>query len=272
MQNPTSCPFTLAFSSRSKFLTCPRQFEGSYITRVIKFTPSTHTHLGNAVHKIAEWASREKGARLNPDRITDEDIRRALRSVDAPMDMLDTVRAHWTTLFTKRKAFVGIAEDTFGEGNVVLASEMEVAAEKDRTTGAYRTCNYYSKTGLTRSKIDLVALSRDPAFPIALIADYKTGGSVRETTQLEESAAALFLQTPALQSIIAVYMHTQHDDPAPYVFTRDHLPEMLAKIQKVNLLIDDAYAMNEFPPKKSGLCRSFCDHPTCEFNGKLIGG
>lgn len=45
-----------SYTSLQKFLTCPRQYEATYITKIIKFTETPATRWGNEVHKAMENA------------------------------------------------------------------------------------------------------------------------------------------------------------------------------------------------------------------------
>ncbi len=102
----------------------------------------------------------------------------------------------------------------------------------------------------------------------AIIVDWKDGKPRSETTQLQILAAAVFVNFPTVQRVRAALIFVNYDDVVREEYVREDQAEIWAELLPRVRAMDRARRDQEFPPKPSGLCRSYCAVTSCPFHGK----
>lgn len=106
------------------------------------------------------------------------------------------------------------------------------------------------------------------AGPVGLILDWKTGGIKIDSVQLMLMAQCLFSHFPKLQKVRSEFIWLKEDCTTPEVYTRQDLADAwIGLLERVHML-EHAAKTQTYPPKPSGLCRSYCPVSSCIHHGK----
>lgn len=141
--------------------------------------------------------------------------------------------------------------------------ELEMAIKID---GA--ACDYHDVTRWYRGKADLVLLPKDGT--TARVVDYKTGNSrYADKDQLELMALMVFAHHAHIEMVrgallfvldnTAIFKHDVH---------RREVPDLLAKYRERNARRVAAFHAEQWPARRTGLCRKHCVVLSCEYNGR----
>jgi len=139
--------------------------------------------------------------------------------------------------------------------------------QKLALTEHFLPTTFFAKDVWLRSILDLCIENKDKA----LIIDYKTGKKNPDSAQLQLSAAVVFAIKPWISEISNAFLWLKTGEITKEKFTKDDVPNIwqhfMPQVQRLN----EAYALNKFPKRPSGLCRAWCPVRTCEFNGAYRG-
>ena len=258
--------FTMTHSALEAFATCPRQYEAKYVRNAVKFEPSVHTDLGNAVHKLAEWYVKHYNDIPTPisDTIrigypcTVAAVQAAIDATDAHLAKVDVVLEYWSTLEKALRSMRGSAPL-----HATFAAEQQMAMTND-----LQPASYWDKSALLRGKLDLVVNFGSAA----LLVDYKTG-KVKPSAQMARSALLLFANFPNLAVVRTLLLPTHSaSEPITDTFTRDSVSAMSQVLRSEVAGVVAAYESDDFPPIPSGLCKAYCPVTSCSYNGNKDGG
>jgi hypothetical protein len=105
--------------------------------------------------------------------------------------------------------------------------------------------------------------------PVALNNDWKTGKVKDDPLQILTAAACIFAHYPEVQIIRNEYVWLES---VPIKITtvdlrRDQLPQLWADVMPEFEMYAEAVRTGTFPPKKNGLCGSYCNITSCQFHG-----
>lgn len=137
-----------------------------------------------------------------------------------------------------------------------LAGEERIALNQ-----RLQACGYFDKDVWYRGQVD----ARKRHAGRAHILDHKTGKVKNDYTQLKSFAMWEFLTQPQIEEVCAEYYWTQIRGTNGETYTRAQLPELLAFFAPKLDRYADAFLLETFPPKQSGLCNGHCPVTTCEF-------
>lgn len=257
---PNSIPFAMSHSAIQLFDDCPRRYKAQYVTKEIKYQPSAPADLGKCLHKLAEWFVLKKLERpippgadsIDAPELTDEAYMEACISVRPTFPpTLVTLGEHWRHIKPVLEAL------PFNEHTRIMV-EHKVAFD---THGD--GCGYFDKDAVFRAIIDLAAVTGY----MAVLIDYKTSKEMKSSAQLERSALAMFMAHPKLQVIYTNFVSSRGQSSIRGRYLRNDMEDMLMKLTKSIGNVQQAYAEDKWPEKKSGLCRSWCPVKACEFFG-----
>ena len=133
-----------------------------------------------------------------------------------------------------------------------------IAERKLAMTRDFQPTDFFADDAWLRGVLDVILYGHGTG----VIADWKTG-KVREGDglQLEICAALLFVNFPMVERIAAFNVWLRTGRPGgPWRWSRDELPEMLARVVA---LTDRIEADTEFKAKPSPLC-GWCRTPDCK--------
>lgn len=214
--------------------TCPKRY---YLTKVVKAVTepmSEQMKWGNKVHKALEL--------------------RIAKHTPLPEDL------------TQYEPFAAKMLKA-AEGGQITA-EQKLGLNRD-----FNPVSFFAKDIWVRCITD-VTVEKGKA---VLIADWKTGKPKPNSAQLKLSAAVTFHQKPYVEKIVNTFIWLQHGSTTTETYTPEDIPkiwnEFLPRVHHLNEA-HHQYSQNPdqasraFPPKPSGLCRSWCPCKTCEFNGQ----
>lgn len=141
----------------------------------------------------------------------------------------------------------------------VISVEQQLAITSD-----FQPTTWFGSDVWLRTVIDAVLVNGTKA----AVFDWKDGKVKSDTTQLQLMAATLFVHIPSLQRVKAALIFTSHKGAETAEFTRDSQGEIWNEILPRVRLVERARALNEYPPKPSGLCKKYCAVYSCPYHGK----
>lgn len=137
--------------------------------------------------------------------------------------------------------------------------EHSIALTKDR-----RVTLWDAKDVWLRSAILDVLVVKDE---YATVIDWKTGKVKENTLQLQLYALCVFAAFKNVEVVHGLYHWVAHDKVTRSIFHKEHEEELWEPIiNKVNSL-QEAYNLDIWTPRPSGLCKRHCANTDCEFHG-----
>lgn len=130
----------------------------------------------------------------------------------------------------------------------------------------FQPCKFFdNKVVMYRAIADAIKIIG----PVALNNDWKTGKVKDDPLQILTAAACIFAFHPQVQIIRNEYVWLEAN---PIQITtvdlrREQLPQLWGDIMPEFETYREAIRTGTFPPKKNGLCRSYCNVMSCQFHG-----
>lgn len=128
-------------------------------------------------------------------------------------------------------------------------------------------CSFFSKTVWIRGIIDLLIVDRERG--LAWVIDYKTGKNTRyaDTDQLELMALLTFASYTDITEIRAGLVFVKANELIPSSYKKINRNELWSKWIGRHKKMVDAYKLDTWPTRESGLCRAHCPVKHCVHNG-----
>ena len=222
------------------FLQCPRKYKAKYIDKNY-YEPETQAlKEGKAVHETLEAF----GA----------------KSVPIPQEMIDKY-----PYMQKAADFIS----HFKNQPEVYDVYFEEPLGLDKNWKPLpKTARYWSKWLFGMA--DMIIVNKLTG--LVVVVDWKTGkvaDGIQQATIMALCTKYRF-QAPVIKTIWFYLKHEQHTvhtfvDQSPT--ETKHVENLLASIGQY----EAACRADTFPPQETGLCKNYCHHPTCEFNGRNNG-
>ncbi len=147
---------------------------------------------------------------------------------------------------------------------VVAGPGQLLVEQKYAITRDFKATTYFAKDVWYRGIGDVVRIDG----PVALVLDWKTGKILVDSVQLMLMAQCIFSHYPEVQLVRSEFVWLKDDCTTPEVFTRQEVADnWVSLMERVNAL-ELAHKLQDYPPKPSGLCRSWCPVVSCTYNGK----
>lgn len=143
--------------------------------------------------------------------------------------------------------------------DISIQTELKLAIDSDK-----KPCDWFSKKAWFRGVIDVLKIRN----PVALIVDWKTGNPQDEIIQLGLNAQLIFSHYPKIMAAKVMYVWTKMDDSNEENLYRKDMDALWGELNPRLTVLKAAYDSNNYPPKKSGLCKKWCPVITCEHNGR----
>ena len=235
-RNAKGRSFSWSHSAIAEFdgpLGCPRKYAESRFYCRTKFEESEAMRWGNIVHKAAEDFVKFNTIK-NPE---------AFKPVEK-----------YARLFRGMKL-----------QGVDVQPELEIVLDKDLKPLTDKKA-WFSDDAYFRCKIDVPFIQS----PKVAIYDYKTGQNVKEDfAQLHLNMAALAIVRPDLEEFTGKLIWTKHQEttgcpPLDRDGAAQVWDETMVRVRRA----EDAWATENFPARKNGLCRQYCEVFTCPHNGR----
>lgn len=218
--------------------TCPRQFRAKYITKEVQYTETVHTRFGIYVHGALENRLKH-GTPLSSD-----------------LAFLEPIAA-------RVGSFHG---EVLVEAEVCINREMKAVPWKDK--GVWQ-----------RAKGDVLLVDRQASR--AIVIDWKTskGKSERERERFGDEDTAIQERVLALctainfqvNEVVTCFVYP-YKPGVPGAVINTYHPADNAQMGPHYMMctrFEMAQKRGDYPPKPSGLCKSYCDVRTCQHNHRL---
>jgi len=141
------------------------------------------------------------------------------------------------------------------------------AEKKLAITRAFKPCEYFDKVKPVwlRTVVDVLRVEGAHAH----VVDWKTGKVDPDEDQLKLIATCVMVHYPQVFDITAELIWLAHDTKSTREYTVDTIvncwdEHMFHRVDKLR----HAHEHDEFPPRRSGLCRAHCPVHTCEHHGR----
>lgn len=142
--------------------------------------------------------------------------------------------------------------------DAVIGTEVKLCVTRDM-----QPCDWFAKNAHTRGVLDVLQISGDTAD----IKDWKTGKADPFSMQLRHNSMLVFIHNPQVQVVNTEYVWLKMGYSTKAKVRREFLEETWKNFEKRVIMMEKALAANNWPKKKSGLCKNYCAVNTCEHNG-----
>lgn len=220
-----------SYSSLTSFETCARKHYGERLSKEFARPFNKAANDGDIWHKQAEQYA------LDGTPIPDSNPHRAKM-----MEVIDELNANNT------------------DGTGQFHAELELCVDREKNP-----VSWWDSTGYTRAKLDIAYIEPTEAWSI----DWKTGKADVFSTQLKHSALLLFLHYPNLQKVHTRYEWLKEKFATKATVHREFFDAEWAKFENRMSKYEAAFNKNQWPEKKSGLCKNYCGVTTCVHNGNF---
>lgn len=244
-------PFTQTYSSISKYLTCPRQYQASYVSNEVQYKSSGHARFGTWLHHWMEKVAQHPTP--PPETAIVAAAKRAPEEFSAlgKGNVADHLRRVVSVIKDMRTALP----------NARFETETKLCVNHQGFSAPYG-----DRTGFVRGSVDLIATNETP---VALVVDLKSGKPVRDDLQVKISAAMLMARDKHIEEVRAKYAYTGGHASHEIVMTRADAKETLQETRYILRNIEESYRTHTFAPNPNGLCKAWCDVVKCVHNGKF---
>jgi RecB family exonuclease len=134
-------------------------------------------------------------------------------------------------------------------------------------TRSLQPCGFFDKDVWFRAVIDVAVV--DEASATGRVVDWKTGSAkYPDLDQLDLMALTLFAHYPELETVHAALLFIVHNAMRKCTVSRTDARKLWATYRERVARIEACMASGVWNPKQNGLCKSYCPHTPCEFNGK----
>lgn len=123
-----------------------------------------------------------------------------------------------------------------------------------------QACDPKSSEAWGRGIIDFAKVDGD----VARVIDHKTGKPKPKSKQLIVFSLLTFAHLPEVQRVETSFEWIAYNQQTAAAYTREQIPDMWAQILPDLLAYRDAYKMDQWDAKPSGLCRGWCPVTGCE--------
>ena len=123
---------------------------------------------------------------------------------------------------------------------------------------AKQPCDFLADDVWTRGIIDYLNVKGDRA----LVVDHKTG-KIKPSRQLVQNALMIFAHFPAVQTVDVVFYWLKFNDKTHRTYTRDQIPEMWAEYEDDLAAYEQAFRLDTWVERPSGLCYGWCPVTHC---------
>lgn len=141
----------------------------------------------------------------------------------------------------------------------------KVLVEQDMAiTREFTSTGYWDRNVWYRAKCDFVKI----VGPVALAVDWKTGKIVEDSEQLALMAQCIFSTYPEVQKIRTMFDWLGNNAETKVDLTRADMATLWRQLLPEVQGYEEACRTFTFPPKPSGLCKSYCPVTSCPHHGK----
>ncbi len=177
---------------------------------------------------------------------------------------LEAYLLHGAALPVGMEQFKPLADKIKAKGSEPGA---DIAAErKVCLNDSYKPVAYFAKDAWVRGVLDLSVKKGSKLF----VGDWKTGKPKPDSHQLKLFAALAMESDPDVNEVVTAFIWLQPGTLTIDRFTREDLAEIWQEFIPRVARLQHAVTANNFPPRPSGLCRSYC--PVGKRNCDYCGG
>ena len=136
--------------------------------------------------------------------------------------------------------------------------EYEVALTRERKVVAWD-----AKDVWVRNIIDVLVVKDS----IAIVIDWKTGKIKKDSSQLALYALIVFATFPKVLSVVTIFSWVKFSKADRWTFHRDDVEELWQPFLERVASLEEAFFLDIWVPRPSGLCKKHCANTECEFHG-----
>ena len=227
-------PRPWSHSSLTDFHNCPKAFYEKRVARSVVEQANDAGRAGDFVHKAFE-AYLTSGVPLPAG--YPEDVAVWPKGVKPP--------AHY-------QSYLDAIQGSSGEMHVEC---------KYALTSALQPCTFDATDAWCRAIIDVLHLDGSRA----RVLDHKTGKRKADGWQLKLNAMLVFAHHPEVDVVKTGYVWLQSDDLDTAEYRREYLGFMWQEYAERLHPYNEAFRIEQFPPRPSGLCNGWCPVQQCAY-------
>jgi hypothetical protein len=125
-------------------------------------------------------------------------------------------------------------------------------------------CDWFDKKVWARGIVDLIKIKGNEAW----VVDWKTGKIKPDSRQLKLFALMTFYHFGHVSKVHTIFEWLAHGGRTEEVYTSDQIPALWDEFMPDLIQYKDAFKNDEWPARKSGLCKEWCAVMSCKFNGR----
>lgn len=227
-------PLPWSHSALSDFINCPKQYYHKRVAKDVEDPPNDAGLAGDFMHKAFEayLKSRTPLPTTYPDNVRDWPV--GLKTADKYQDYLDDILAQVGDLHVECRY---------------------------ATTQRLEPCYFFAKDVWCRSILDVLIINGKRA----LVIDHKTGKKKNDLRQLRLNALMVFLHHPEVEVVHVAYAWLVTGETDKFKFVRADEKAMWQFFVPLLRSYREAYRIEVFNPKPSGLCNGWCPVTSCDF-------
>jgi hypothetical protein len=214
-------------STLSSFDTCPRKFWAERIAKTAIQEIHPKTEWGTKVHQALE----DHGKSKKP----------------MPSNMVQ-----YKPYAEKIAALAATAEEAHYEFKMGMTRE-------------YKPCDFDSSIAWGRAIADVLLVYHTKQTIIVI--DTKTGKYRGRTDQPIINAVMAMVKYPNIEVVKTLFAYTNEDIMDTDTFYRSSVAQEFSRVQDKTVDFINAVKFQNFPARRSGLCRQYCGDRSCPFNG-----
>jgi hypothetical protein len=148
--------------------------------------------------------------------------------------------------------------DEMRKNDAPIGSEVQLCVNRK-----LEPVDWKDPTGHARGILDVLQITG----PEASIRDWKTGKPDPFSTQLKHNAILVFAHNPQVNVINTEYIWLKAGFSTKAKLHREFMKDDWDKFERRVFKLEQAVVENNWPKKKSGLCKQYCPVTECEHNG-----
>ena len=136
--------------------------------------------------------------------------------------------------------------------------------QKYAITRDFQPTTYFADNVWYRGIGDVVRIDE----PVALVLDWKTGKVLEDSVQLMLMAQCIFSHFPTITHVRSSFAWLKEDCETPELLTRKEVADQWVELLPRVLALEQAAQTLTYPPKPSGICKTYCRVSNCPFYKK----
>lgn len=223
--------YAWSYSSINQFITCPKLYEASRVTKTLPYTETDVIKYGKDLHSAAELYISQGTPLPKP-----------FEFIKSYLDMLNNIKG---TKHCELKLGLAIRD------------------------GKFVACDFFATDVYFRGVADLVIIDGERAFVVDYKTG--KNAEYADDKQLGLLAAAIFARFPSVKKIKGMLLFVIAKQIVKTEYNNEQKYDIFVKLSEDLMRRETAHSTGVFNPRQNGLCRNYCGVTACQHNGAYNG-